>query len=129
MSSFKIILQDSVHIEEFDRVSSFIAEDASGQFGLLAHHERFMTVLLIGLARFYSPDHDWKYIAVPGAVLYFYNNVLTLSSRRFLVDSDYSRITALLKVQLLEEEKELHSIRTSLREMEKTMLRLMSELE
>lgn len=118
-----------MHIEEFDKAGSFVGEDASGQFGLLAHHDRMMTVLLIGLARFYSVDHGWQYIAVPGAVLYFNNNILTLSSRRFLVDSDYSRITTLLNEQLLEEEKELHSIRTSLLEMEKTMLRLMSEMK
>ncbi len=37
--------------ERIDDVSSFVGEDDSGSFGLLARHDRFMTVLDFGLAR------------------------------------------------------------------------------
>jgi F-type H+-transporting ATPase subunit epsilon len=101
-STFILRLQDATRAEEITGVASFVGEDASGSFGILAGHTRMLTALIIGLARFRIGD-AWRYLAVPGAVLYFQDNVLTLSTRRYLLDDDYMRISQSLQQQLLAE--------------------------
>ena len=128
MNSFTLLLQDASRSERIDGVNSFVGEDASGSFGILPGHSRMMTTLVIGLARFRSGDTNWQYLAMPGAVLYFFNNVLTLSTRRYLRDDDYTRISTALQEQLLAEEEKLHATRESLRRMEETLLKHLWEL-
>lgn len=128
MKHFTLKLQDATHIEEIDQVSSFIGEDASGSFGILAGHARMMTSLIMGLARFRVGDGRWTYVAVPGAVLYFRDNVLTLSTRRYLLDEDYTRISQALQQQLLVEEEKLRSMKDSLQHMEEEVLKRLWEL-
>ena len=128
MNTFTLLLQDASRSERIDGVNSFVGEDASGSFGILADHSRMMTTLVIGLARFRIGDTNWQYLAMPGAVLYFFNNVLTLSTRRYLRDDDYTRISTALQEQLLAEEEKLHATRESLRRMEETLLKHLWEL-
>ena len=128
MNFFTLLLQDASRSERIDGVNSFVGEDASGSFGILPGHSRMMTTLVIGLARFRSGDTNWQYLAMPGAVLYFFNNVLTLSTRRYLRDDDYTRISAALQEQLLAEEEKLHATRESLRRMEETLFKHLWEL-
>ena len=78
-------------------VTAFVGEDPSGSFGLRAGHTRFMTMLVVGLARFQRSDEVWQYLAIPGAVVYFHDNELVLSTRRYLLDDDYNRITEALR--------------------------------
>ena len=96
MKDFTLLLQDATHAETLTGVTSFVGEDASGSFGILAGHARIMASLTIGLARFRIGDADWQYLALPGAVLYFHDNVLTLSTRHYLRDDDYMRVSQAL---------------------------------
>ena len=121
--SFTLRLQDATRTEEIAGVTSFVGEDASGSFGILAGHARMLTVLSTGLARFRVGPDSWQYVAVPGALLYFRDNVLTLSTRRYLLDADYMRISQALQQQLLAEEEKLHTMTTSLHRMEEAMLK------
>ena len=82
-----------------------------------------MTSLVIGLARFRIGLDAWQYLALPGAVLYFRDDVLSLSSRRYLVDDDYLNISQALQQQLLAEEEELHTLKVSLHQMEEEVLK------
>jgi F-type H+-transporting ATPase subunit epsilon len=72
---------------------------------------------------------DWQYLALPGAVVYFNNNELTISTRHFLIDTDLERISASLGQQLIAEEENLHATRESLRRMEQAMLKRMLTLK
>jgi F-type H+-transporting ATPase subunit epsilon len=121
-SAFVLRLQDATRAEEITGVTSFVGEDASGSFGILPGHARLLTVLVTGLARFSVGPDSWQYLAVPGALLYFQDNVLTLSTRRYLLDADYMRISQALQQQLLAEEAQLHAMTTSLHRMEEAML-------
>jgi F-type H+-transporting ATPase subunit epsilon len=123
MKSFTLKLQDATHTEEISQVTSFVGEDASGSFGILADHGRFMTSLVVGLARFRVGNKTWQYLALPGAVLYFCNNLLTLSTRHYLIDNDYMHISQALQQQLIEEEKKLRPLKESLYHMEEEVLR------
>jgi F-type H+-transporting ATPase subunit epsilon len=129
MNHFVLNLFDTRHEQRITHVTSFIGEDSSGYFGLQAHHARFMTTLVFGLARFRVSMGDWQYIALPGAVSYFNNNELTISTRRFVIDSDLERISTLLEQQMLDEEEHLRANRESLKRMEQAMIKRMLTLK
>lgn len=129
MNTFSLQLRDATHSEHFAQVSAFVAEDTSGSFGICAHHGRLMAAPVFGLAKFRVADAAWQYLAMPGALLYFINNELTINTRRFLIDSDYQRISTALQEQLLSEEENLKSMKDSLHRMEEEVLRRMWELD
>ncbi|MGW8310087.1 MAG: F0F1 ATP synthase subunit epsilon [Thiogranum sp.] len=128
MKTFTLRLLDATRSSEFAGVSVFVGEDSSGGFGILAGHARLMTTLVIGLARFRVGEQTWQYLALPGAVLYFDNDVLTLSTRHFLLDDDYMRISAALREELLAEEEKLHAMKESLHHMEEAVLKRLWEM-
>lgn len=128
MKAFTLRLQDATHAEDIEGVTSFVGEDASGSFGLLADHARFMTALVFGLARFRVGTGAWQYLAMPGALLLFHDNVLTLNTNRYLIDADYRRISAALQEQMLAEEEQVRSIKESLHRIEQEAFRHLWEL-
>ena len=128
MRTFTLLLQDATRAQETEGVSSFVGEDASGSFGIQAGHVRFMSILKMGLARFRIGEDQWTYLASPGAVLYFRDNRLTISTRRFLLDNDYMRISRALEEQLMEEEAKLRVMKESLHQMDEAILRRLWEM-
>lgn len=123
MKTFALHIQSATQYIPVKNVTSFVGADSSGSFGILAGHARFMTALNYGLARYQVEDNSWRYLAFPGGILYFLNNHLYISSRRFLCDTDYQRISAGLLAQLLAEETELKKIKDSLCQLEQEMFR------
>lgn len=123
MKPFTLVVQDATHVERFDDVGHFIGWDDSGSFGLLAGHQRFMTVLSWGLARYQTIDGPWHYLALPGGLLYCRHNIATISTRRFFRDDDVDRISRTLEDQLLVEEDSLRSMKHSLSRLEEEMFK------
>ena len=128
MNSFSLQLLATEEQHRFEGVTSFVGEDASGSFGILAGHQRLMTSLVFGLARFRCGSDPWQYLAVPSALLYFVDDRLQICTRRYLIDTDYGRISTLLQEQLVAEEERMHSLRNSVRQMEDRILRRLWEL-
>ena len=128
MKTFSLMIQDATHAEKIEGVSSFVGEDMSGSFGILAGRARMMTTLVMGLARYRIGNEPWQYLAQPGAVLYFQNNLLTISTRHYFRDENYMHISHDLQQKLLAEEEKLHSVIHSLQHMEKEILKHMWEL-
>ncbi|WP_308367412.1 MULTISPECIES: hypothetical protein [unclassified Microbulbifer] len=128
MKTFSLQLLSATEQQRIDGVTSFVGEDASGSFGILAGHMRTMTALVFGLARFRRAEEGWQYLALPGGLLYFLDNQLQICARRYLIDSDYERISGLLQQQLLAEERGLHAMKESLRRMEESILRRLWEV-
>jgi len=122
MSGFELHLCSAAQVEHIADISSFVGEDASGQFGIMAHRARLATVLDYGLARFRIGGADWQYLALPGAVLYFANNALHLSTRRYLYGPDFRTISEALTHQLLDEERRVQQLGQNLERMEQSML-------
>jgi len=123
MNGFPLILRSTDREQQINGVTAFVGEDSTGSFGLMANHARFMTALEFGLARFRVGGDDWQYLAVPGAVVYFSGNRLTLNTRRYVIDRDFDRIRVALQRDLLNEERALRRVRTSLRSLEENLLR------
>ena len=128
MNQFVLHLQSATQYERIEKVTAFIGQDASGSFGIMAGHERMMTPLLFGLARFRTADDEWQFIALPGALLYFTDNELFLNTRRYLRDRDSTRITLALDEQLRAEEASLHQVKESLRRLEEEMFKRLWKL-
>jgi F-type H+-transporting ATPase subunit epsilon len=123
MRTFSLFVQSATQYEHIEEVASFVGEDESGSFGILAGHARMITALAYGLARFQLMDGSWNYLALPRGILYFNDNALYISTRRYLRDTDYQRISRGLVEQLLSEEEELRGIKESLFRLEQEMLR------
>jgi F-type H+-transporting ATPase subunit epsilon len=117
MKSFKLVVYDANGSREFSNVTSFVGEDGSGSFGILAGHARMITSLVVGLARFRIGEDAWLYLAMPGGILYYRDDVLRLSTRRCLVGDDYTRISTELREQLLAEELKTQAMKESVRRM------------
>jgi F-type H+-transporting ATPase subunit epsilon len=122
-------LCDATDRQTIEDVTLFVGMDATGSFGIQANHGRFMTTLVFGLARFRRHEDDWRYLALPGGVLYFKNNELTVSTRHFLIDTDIERISTLLDRQLIAEEENLRATRLSLHRMEQAIIKQMVSLQ
>jgi F-type H+-transporting ATPase subunit epsilon len=129
MTGFTLHLFAADRYERIDAVRGFVGEDASGSFGLLARHDRFMTVLAFGLARLVLADASREYLGFPGGLLYFRDNELRISTRRYLRDTDAERIAGALSRELLQEEQALAETRRKLHRLEAEMLRRLAQLE
>ena len=127
MNSFILKLQSATREEEINGVTSFVAEDASGSFGVLAGHARMMTTLGLGLARFRVGESAWKYLALTESVLYFCDDTLSLATHRYLMGEDYTLISQALQEQLLAEEEVLHDVKQSLHQMEEELFKRLWE--
>ena len=129
MNTFTLHLHSARQSETIEGVDSFVGEDASGSFGLKARHERFMTVLVFGLARYRHPGQPWQYLALPGALLRYADNCLFIATRRYLRDRDYTRISLALTEQLLREEEVLVGLKRNLQRLEEAMLKHLLDIE
>lgn len=129
MKTFALLLHDTTSAKRIENVASFVGEDATGSFGILAGHAYFMTCLELGLARFRCLEGDWQYLAQPGGLLVFQDNVLSLCTRRYFLDADYARITEALTRQLLAEEESLREVKKSLAQLEQEVLKRLWQLD
>lgn len=128
MNTFILHLFAADRYERIEEVVSFVGEDRSGSFGLLARHDRFMTALTFGLARLLLADNSREYLGLPGGLLYFVDNELRISTRRYLRDANAESIASALTRELLEEEQALNETRRKLHRLEAEMLRRLAQL-
>ena len=128
MNTFVLHLQDAMQYERVEGVESFVGVDASGSFCIQAGHERMMTSLVFGLARYRRAGESWQFLALPRALLYVTDGELFVSTRRYLRDPDYRRMSDALSARLRAEERDLDQVRDSLRRMEEAMFKRLWEL-
>ena len=129
MNTFVLQLQSATQFERIENVIAFVGEDASGSFGILPGHARMMTLLVFGLARFRIFDQDWEFLALPGALAYFVDGQLNLSTRRYLRSKDYEHLSVALRDELLAEEETLGHMKQSVRRLEEEMLRRLRKVK
>jgi F-type H+-transporting ATPase subunit epsilon len=129
VSTFTLHLRDASQYERIAGVESFVGRDESGGFGILAGHARMMTALTFGLARYRPAGADWQYIALPGGLLYFVDNELTVSTRRYLLGAEFERMADALERQLLVEEEGLQTLKESLHRIEEALFRYLLRMK
>jgi F-type H+-transporting ATPase subunit epsilon len=123
MKTFAVELHSATSSERLTGVTSFAGEDESGSFGLLANHARMMTYLNFGLARLRYSSGETEYLALPGALVYFVNNELRITTRQYSRSRDYDEILGVLEREIAAEEDNLQSLRDSLRRLDESILR------
>lgn len=129
MSFFTLEIQSAVQSELIENVKSFTGRDDSGSFGILAGHARMIACLNYGLSWFCHQDGTKEYLALPGALLYFINNKLTINTRHYLKSTDYKIMVESLKNELRLEEENLRTMKLSLRRLDEEMLKYLWELK
>jgi F-type H+-transporting ATPase subunit epsilon len=128
MTTLVLHLESATQYERIDDVASFVAEDASGSFGILPGHAPMSTVLEFGLARYRVAGAAWWYVAAPGAVIRHDGRALHFSTRRYVRDASLERVRAALQEQLRAEEEALHAVTQSLRRLEEEMFKRLWKL-
>lgn len=129
MNTFTLRLYDPQQTREFEKLVTFSGRDESGSFGILANHARLMSVLSMGLAWFRLADGDKFYLACPGGVLYFDDNILSISTRHYIVDSDHQRVQQRLQEDIKSETSTIERLKDNLQRMEEGMLRRLWNME
>lgn len=128
MTGFSVSLLDSRGGERFDAVMQFIGADANGSFGILAGHAHCVALLRYGLARFSDQAGAWHYLALPGGVLRFADNRLTVTAVRYFLGDDRDAICERLAEEMAQADSEVHSARATLSEIERSLVRRLAEL-
>ncbi|MFO9572967.1 F0F1 ATP synthase subunit epsilon [Legionella pneumophila serogroup 1] len=128
MELFTIHLKSATQYEKIDKIISFVGEDASGQFGILAHHDRMMTCLKFGLAWFRYENQETEYLALPGAVVYFIENQMHIATRHYVRHKEYQAIQRVLEEELHWEEDNLSRTKESVHRLDEGMLKRLWEL-
>lgn len=123
MRTFVMRLDSAIRCETIENVVSFVGEDRSGSFGVMAGHVRMITFLSFGLARFRLAGGETEYLALPGGLLYCVGNELRISTRQYFRSGNYDEMAAILDRQLHEEEENLKAIKDSLRRLDESILR------
>lgn len=128
MNHFALHLHDSHGGDRFDEVVQFIAADGSGSFGILAGHARMLAVLRYGLARFVDSSGRWHYVSLPGGVMSFADNRLTLATVRYFLGAERASICRQLEDEMARLDSDVHTSRTTLTEIEHALLRRLGEM-
>lgn len=85
MSAFTLELLDGSTARRIDGVTSLVAEDASGQFGIQPRHEPMVTALAPGLVRYRCDATTWQYLASAGGVLVCRGDAVQIVSACFVL--------------------------------------------
>jgi F-type H+-transporting ATPase subunit epsilon len=128
MNTFTLILIDTAETARFENVRQLIAADAEGSFGVLAGHAHSVALLRHGLARFLDAGGSWRYLALPGGVLRFADNRLTITTVRYFLGDDPEAICAELEAALRQTDSEVHRSRAALSEIERSLVKRLADL-
>lgn len=116
-------------------IISVIAEDATGQFGLLPGHEPVLTVLEPGILRFRQrkTGDDWHFAACTGGMLRSNASPgqplhVQIVSRRFLFNDDPDSLQAQLQALRLQEGRARQSSRGTTEQMDRSLYQRLQEL-
>lgn len=129
MTGFVLHLQSATRYQQVADVVSFVAQDASGSFGIQAHHARALTCLVFGLARYRTNESDWHYVALPGGVLYFRDNELFVNCRQFALGENFDAVSTALRDEIAAEERQLDALRRSLQQLEEQMFKRLWDMQ
>lgn len=123
MSTFRIEIASEDAAETIAGVESFVGGDESGSFGILANHEPLVTALSWGLCRLRTMGGNVQYLAFPGGILSFDDNVLTIATQHFLREDDSSVILEKLDERMRSERKDRQATREMLHNLDRELLR------
>ena len=123
----EIVVPDGVVVHV--PVISVQAADASGSFGLLAHHEPFLTVLSPGVLTYREPGGRERFVALDGGVLLMENSCISVATRDAIVADRVEDIASATAAMLTRREAEEREARVAFGELEAALRRALSRVE
>jgi F-type H+-transporting ATPase subunit epsilon len=99
-AAFRLRLITPTQVVLDEEVVSVVAEDASGSFGVLAHHERLVAALVPTIIRCQTRAGQVKYVAVDRGLLRKEGPELRIAARQAVVGDDYRRLEELIVERL-----------------------------
>ena len=129
MSLFSLALLDSHGADRFEHVRQFIGADASGAFGILAGHEPMVVALRYGLARFLDAGGSWHYAALPGGILRFRDNELSVAAVRYFLGDESGTLVDRLASEMARDDSELSAARQTLAKIDRSLVRRLAEMD
>jgi F-type H+-transporting ATPase subunit epsilon len=129
MRTFRLALLDSGGADRFERVRQFIGADASGAFGILAGHESMVVVLRYGLIRFLDDSDVWRYAALPGGILRFRDNALSVAAVRYFLGDEPGTLVDHLAREMARDDSELSAARQTLAKIDRSLVRRLAEMD
>lgn len=129
MNTFSLHLHGVTQYEHLPNVISFIGEDASGKFGIMAKHCRMLSSIKFGLSTLYYADNRVEYLALAGGIVYFLDNSLYIGTRQYYRSHNYEEIVTVLNKQLHAEAETIRDINETLRRFDEMVLRHLWEME
>jgi len=133
MRTFTLTMLDGHRGVDIDNVTSLMAADASGAFGVQAGHAALLTVLEPGLIRYRTLRvPDWSFAASLGGMLYCEtrrsHTCVCIVSGRFLFGTEPASLQSELEVLLAREERLRISTRESHLQLELALYKRVQEL-
>jgi F-type H+-transporting ATPase subunit epsilon len=128
MNTFSLAVIDTGEMTRFDGIRQFIGADDGGSFGFLAGHAHTVALLRYGLSRFIDDGGVWRYLAMPGGVLRFADNRLTIVTIRYFLGDDPDAIGAELEAAMRQTDSEVHRSRAALAEIEHSLVKRLADL-
>ena len=128
MKTFPLELNDSSQTQLFEQITQCICADASGSFGILAGHIPMVAILRYGLVRFQEQGGNWRYAALPGGILRFADNRLTITSIHCFLGNNRDALVQQLTKAMETEDSDIHSARRTLAQIEESLIRRLSEI-
>lgn len=128
MSNFNLLLQDISNQWQSNNIHSFIGQDSSGSFGIMAEHELFVTCLQPGIARFRDGDGKWTYLAQPGSVIVFRENQLRLSTSQFILSEEHGLLVQKMETLWRDIYQNMNSSKRITTQMEHALARKLADV-
>ncbi len=128
MRTFTLTVMDGAAVTVFENITQCIAADASGAFGIMADHEPAVAVLRYGLLRFCDADGVWRYAAMPGGVLRFERNRLSLMTVTCFIGDARDALVGRLAQEIARADSEARTSRSALNEIEHLIMRRLAVL-
>ena len=94
----------------------------------MAGHEHMVSVLRYGLVRFIDSEGKWRYASLPGGVLRFADNQLTVATVRYFLGEDRDKIVAQLEDEMARTDSDINTARATLAEIEHSLVKRLGEL-
>ena len=131
--SITLMLLDGRTTTCMERVTSLIAQDASGQFGILPGHAALVTVLEPGLFRYrMATGTVWSYGASAGGLLHCKREIaatrVRIVSRRFLLGDEPEALQTQLDELLAAQRTLRMSTRDRVRQLDQAFYKRLQQL-
>jgi F-type H+-transporting ATPase subunit epsilon len=110
-------------------VAAVQAQDASGRFGLLGHHEAFLTLLAPCVLSFREEGGGERYAAVDGGVLLLEDDAVSVATREAALAETLEEVADAASAMLEARRRQERTARTEFAELQTSLLRELRKVE